>query len=1073
MLLPMTGIPGAEREKAPRDLRIHVLGEVRVDGLDRAALGSRKARQLLRELALARGGPVSADSLADTLWHDDLPRDPAAQVAVLVSRLRAAIGADRISHGDAGYALHYQWLDLEAAEQLTDEAERRLSRERYAAALSASRGALALLRPGSPADGAADSLALRLTARARRLCARALLASADHSGAVEVAQQALDADPLDEEALRLAMAGMAAGSRTSSALALHEAFRERLLDELGVSPSWETDIVHRAILKGEPVPGIVVGSRNLPAGRPEQEAPLAGRDVEYAALNDCWRAARTRGITRVGVDGEPGIGKTFLVRAWIAALPPGTLVLEARCDEVNPSLPLQPILDAVHARLRELGSDEAAALLGPERRLLAPLLGTPFETAEAGFDVALSLASSPAGTAMLNTALISVVRRLCANPSVLFIDDAHRIDQASASWLAQLASRSPDLHLLVITTQRTTERRLLAVDRVIDVGPLSLDAAALIVGAERAPGLYSRTGGNALFLTELAGADPAVTIPESIQASIAARCEGAPDIADTLRAAAVLGLTVDVDLLARVLRADPIRVIDHLEQGTRLALLEERQATFVFRHEIVREAMVASAGALRRAWLHREAALCLEGSADADPLMVAEHARLSGERHIAARALARASSVASSRFDHDAARSLVDDSLAFEETTDALLQRARLNLWQGRYAEAETDAEAALARGDDARALEVAGAIAYYRRRFDRSSALAQELRDRATDQHLQLGGLIIGARAAHAAGDMSTALTLIEGATRLAHRSGLAVPNSVYAVIEVHRGAVQHAVQLLQVPAGSAAGETSSTAYTSVHEHFIGGYSLATCGRVAEALERWERADTEAHRQGFVRYMTLGTNFTSWVYRGIGEHERAREGNREAVEGGRATDYRELEAFAILDLCETDVIEGDIEHASRVLGEALVITSTDYAYRWRHLLRIGVLEARIALARDDAERARATAVETCRRARAHSAPRYELLSQLVELEATAMLTGSVDRERLMRVCRDLPGLAGPDAWWLVGHAASATGVDACAALAQDLTAQLATALPGDLRPSFERYARTRLDRMSTSGRSG
>ncbi len=1073
MLLSMTATPGADREKAPRGLRIHVLGEVGVDGLERAALGSRKARQLLRELALARGRPVATDSLAHALWHDDLPRDPAAQVAVLVSRLRAAIGADHISHGDAGYTLHYQWLDVEAAEQLTDEAERRVSRERYAAGLSASRGALALLRPGSLADDAADALALRLIARARHVCARALLASGDHSGAVEIAQQALDADPLDEEALRLAMAGMAAGSRSSSALALHEAFRERLLDELGVSPSPETDLVHRAVLKGAPVPGIVVGSRSLPAGRPDHAATLAGREDEFAALNDSWREARTRGITRVAVEGEPGIGKTFLVRAWIAALPPETPVLEARCDEVNPSLPLQPILDALHARLRDVGSAEAAALLGPERRLLAPLLGAPFETAEAGFDVALSLASSPAGAAMLNAALISVMRRLCTNPTVLFIDDVHRIDPASASWLAQLASRSPDVHLLVLATQRTTERRLVAVDTVINVGPLSLDAAAAIVGADRVAGLYRRTGGNALFLTELANADPAVTIPKSIQESIVARCEGAPDVADTLRGAAVLGSTVDVDLLARVLRADPIRVIDHLEQGTRLALLEERQANFVFRHEIVREAMVASAGGLRRAWLHREAALCLEESPDADPLVVAEHARLSGERHIAARALARASAVALSRFDHEAARTLVDDSLGFEETTDALLQRARLHLWQGRYDDAETDAEAALARGDDARALEVAGAIAYYRRHFEHSSALAQALRDRVTDPHLQLGGLIIGARAAHAAGDMSTALSLIERATSLAHTSNLAPPNSVYAFIQVHRGAVQSAVQLMQAPAGSAGGELSSTAYTSVHEHFIGGYSLATCGRVAEALERWEHGAREAHRQGFVRYMTLCTNLNSWVYRGIGELNRARESNHEALEGGRAADYRELEAFAVLDLCETDLIDGDMEHAAHTLDDALAITATDYAYRWRHLLRVGVIEARMALTQRDADRARAIATETVERARAHSAPRYELLAHLVELEAASMLTGSVDREQLMSVCRELPGLAGPDAWWLAGHAAATTGVDACAALAREFAARLAAALPDDLTPSFERYARTRLDKMSTSGRKG
>jgi len=1063
----------AEREKAQRPLRVHVLGEVSVAGLERASLGSRKARQLLRELALARGRSVSADSLAETLWHDELPRDPAAQVAVLVSRLRAAIGAERISHGDAGYALRYQWLDIEAAEQLTEEAERRLARERYAAALSASRGALALLLPGTQPDSAAEPLGRRLTARARHVCARALLAGGDHSSAVEVAQQALDADPLDEEALRLAMAGMAAGGRSSSALALHEEFRLRLLDELGASPSPATDLVHRALLQGAPAPGVVVGSRSLAGGRRDHAAVLAGRENELAALDERWTEARTRGITRVAVEGEPGIGKTYLARAWIASLPSETPVLEVRCDEVNPSLPLQPVLDAVHARLREVGSDAATALLGPEHRVLAPLLGAPVETVESGFDIALSLAASPAGAAILNAALISVMRRLCASPAVLFIDDAHRIDQASASWLAQLAQRSPDSRLLVLATQRSTESRLLAVDAVIPVGPLSLDATAAIVGSDRAAGLHARTGGNPLFLTELANAGDGMAIPDSIQESIVSRCAGAPDVADTLRAAAVLGSTVDVALLARVLRTDPIRVIDHLEQGTRLALLEERQAAFVFRHEIVREAMAANAGGLRRAWLHREAALSLDDSPDADPLMVAEHARLSGERHIAARALARASAVALTRFDHEAARTLVNDSLAFEETTDALLQRARLSLWRGRYAEAEADAEAAVARGDDARALEVAGAIAYYRRNFERSSALAQALRDRTIDPHLELGGLIIGARAAHASGDMATALSLIEEATSLARSTGLAAPNSVYAFIQVHRGAVQSAVDLMHADAASAETSPSSTAYTSVHEHFIGGYSLATCGRVAEALDRWRRGEREAHRQGLVRYMTLCTNLNSWVYRGIGELNRARECNHEALEGGRSADYRELEAFAALDLCETALIEGDTGLARRLLDDATVITAGGYAYRWRHLLRIGVIESRMALAAGDAERARATAIETAARARDHDARRYEVLAQLAELEAESVLNGAIDGERLMSVCRALPGLAGPDAWWLAGHAAAVTGIASCAALARDLAAQLASSLPDDLTPSFERYARTRLDMTSTSGRSG
>jgi DNA-binding SARP family transcriptional activator len=1051
-------------------LRIHVLGEVRVEGIDRAALGSKKSRQLLRELALARGRAVSADSIAELLWGDNLPSDPTGQVAVHVSRLRRAIGPDSIARGDAGYSLRYRWLDIEAAERLVDEAEHRLSRKRYAAALGAARGALALLSSSAPSGNVTGTLEGRLMARTWHLCARALLASGEHASAVEVAQQALDADGLDEEALRLAMTAMAASSRSPAALALYETFKQRLVDKLGVGPSGATDLVHRAVLKGAQVGGVVVGSRNdAAAGAAAGERPV-GREREFAALKDAWLATHTRGLTRVCVEGEPGIGKTYLVRAWLAALTPETPVLNARCDEVHPSLPLQPILDAMHGRLRELGGERSAEVLGAEQRLLAPLLGASVEAEGTGFDVPLWLAASPAGATVLNAALVSVMRRLCTEPSVLFIDDAHRIDSASASWIGLLVQRAPETPLLVIATQRTTGRRAFPVDRAIPVGPLSLDDAAIIVGVERAAMLHRRTGGNALFLTELATAAPGVSIPETVQASIVARCEGAQDVAVTLRAAAVLGTIVDVEMLSRVLKADPIRIIDHLEQGTRLALLEEQQTTFVFRHEIVRDAMAASTGALRRAWLHREAAAYLEELPDTDPLALAEHARLSGERHIAARALTRASVVASDRFDYATARALVDDALGFEQTTDALLQRARLSLWEGRYAEAEADVDAALQRGDDPRALEVAGAIAYYRRRFARSRALAEALQECTGDSRLQLGGLIIGARSAHAAGDLANAGSLFERATQVAHRSGLPPPYALYAFLQVHRGAMESALRLTGDAARLSGTEPSSTAYRSVHEHFIGGYAMATCGRASEALDHWERGAREANRQGLVRYLTLCTNLSSWVYRGIGELNHARDCNDAAREGGRAADYRELEAFAMLDLCETDLIEGDIARAGLMLEEVRDMSADDYAYRWRHKLRIGVIEARLALANAEVERARLVAAEVIRDARAHFAVRYELLASLVELEATSTLTGSVDREKLVRVCRHLPGLAGPEAWSLVAHAASVTGVEACAALAYGHAARLAAVLPDALSGSFSRYAQTQLDMMSTGG---
>src|SRR5689334_9751293 len=70
-------------------VRVRVLGGLAVDGVDLTRLGSRKARRVLARLALARGAPVSADALVETVWGDDPPSHPADQLSVLISRLRS------------------------------------------------------------------------------------------------------------------------------------------------------------------------------------------------------------------------------------------------------------------------------------------------------------------------------------------------------------------------------------------------------------------------------------------------------------------------------------------------------------------------------------------------------------------------------------------------------------------------------------------------------------------------------------------------------------------------------------------------------------------------------------------------------------------------------------------------------------------------------------------------------------------------------------------------------------------------------------------------------------------------
>src|SRR6202043_2988329 len=73
----------------PDAMRIRVIDGLSVEGFAEHELGSRKARLALRVLGIAQGRPVSIERLADVLWVDDQPRDPPAQLAVIMSRLRS------------------------------------------------------------------------------------------------------------------------------------------------------------------------------------------------------------------------------------------------------------------------------------------------------------------------------------------------------------------------------------------------------------------------------------------------------------------------------------------------------------------------------------------------------------------------------------------------------------------------------------------------------------------------------------------------------------------------------------------------------------------------------------------------------------------------------------------------------------------------------------------------------------------------------------------------------------------------------------------------------------------------
>ena len=89
-------------------------------------IGSRKSRTLLKMLAVERPALVTVDRITDVLWPGGPPAAPEQNVATLVSRLRAMLGADLIQGGRGGYRLAGGLgiaVDLDAAAGFCGQAE--------------------------------------------------------------------------------------------------------------------------------------------------------------------------------------------------------------------------------------------------------------------------------------------------------------------------------------------------------------------------------------------------------------------------------------------------------------------------------------------------------------------------------------------------------------------------------------------------------------------------------------------------------------------------------------------------------------------------------------------------------------------------------------------------------------------------------------------------------------------------------------------------------------------------------------------------------------------------------------
>jgi len=191
--------------------------------------------------------------------------------------------------------------------------------------------------------------------------------------------------------------------------------------------------------------------------RPIEDPPFVGRERELAIAGELLgRTLEGHGPQAISVRGEPGVGKTRLVRELRQRSADAARWLHVRCsDRAPPSAPLGAIVRA-HIALPE--SATPSEWLDGFDRLLGTLLADTDEREwiRRQLGPAAGLGEPPiAERSEIVAAWVTYLAALARQtPTVIVFDDVHRADPAFDTLLADCFAQLRDLPLLVLSTAR-------------------------------------------------------------------------------------------------------------------------------------------------------------------------------------------------------------------------------------------------------------------------------------------------------------------------------------------------------------------------------------------------------------------------------------------------------------------------------------------------------------------------------------------------------------------------------------------------------------------------------------------
>lgn len=333
---------------------------------------------------------------------------------------------------------------------------------------------------------------------------------------------------------------------------------------------------------------------------------LQEREESLEVLRDGFDRACGGEGRCVVVQGEAGIGKTTLLRAFLDSLGTDLTILRGSCEDLAIAEPLGPLRDLAR---------------------------------EAGWRLTADLSEAGSRIAAFSDVLTSL--DAATTTTLIVVEDLHWADAATIDFLKFLARRMERRRLLLLVTARNDGRGRANVRHMlsgvspdhltrIDVKPLSRSAvAALSQGSGiDADAIFRVSNGNAFYVSEIlkSGLAP---VPRSLEDAVLARLDVLGAAARKLVAAAsIFPRRAEISMLSRIAGENFETVAEECVLG---GILEADGEFLAFRHEIARLAVEASLSPTMRRQLHLTCLSLLEAGGSVHAARRLHHAKQVGD----------------------------------------------------------------------------------------------------------------------------------------------------------------------------------------------------------------------------------------------------------------------------------------------------------------------------------------------------------------------------------------------------------------------------------------------------------